>query len=128
VNQTDDLPEPASVAPAAPASPASPATADRLAAPDAATASASAPDPLASPVASSPSGAHFGRAVPWPPGPGQRGLAAPYPPGGVDPDPDAGRREERFYLRLVIAMVLVIVLGGFAISALGLFLGIGAGT
>jgi hypothetical protein len=69
-----------------------------------------------------------GRAVPWPPRPDQRGLAAPYPPGGSDPDPGAGRREERFYLRLVIAMVLVIVLGGFAISFLGLILGIGSGT
>ena len=31
-------------------------------------------------------------------GPDQRGLAAPYPPGGTDPDPDAGLREERYYL------------------------------
>jgi hypothetical protein len=106
VNQTDDLPEPAPTAASAPA----------------------ALDPRVAPVTSAPSGPHLGRAVPWPPRPDQRGLAAPYPPGGVDPDPDAGRREERVYLRLVIAMVLAIVLGGFAISFLGLFLGIGAGT
>ncbi len=51
-----------------------------------------------------------------------RGLAAPYIRGGGDPDPEQGRREERFYLRLLIAMVAAIVLGGFAISLLYLFL------
>ena len=40
-----------------------------------------------------------------------RGLAAPYIAGGRDPEPEAGRREERFYLRLLVIMVLVLVLG-----------------
>jgi hypothetical protein len=64
-----------------------------------------------------------GKAMPWPPAPDQRGLASPYPPGGVDPDPVAGRREERYYLRLLVAMVLLIVLSGFAVTILGLVLG-----
>ncbi len=75
-----------------------------------------------------PTAMHAGRAVPWPPTPTQRGLAAPYPPGGADPDPDAGHREERFYLRLLIAMVLVIVVGGFTIGLIGLFLGFAGGA
>jgi hypothetical protein len=61
--------------------------------------------------------------VPWPPTEHQRGLASPYPPGGLDPDPDAGRREDRFYLRLLIAMVLLIVVGGFVVSLIGIVLG-----
>jgi len=68
-------------------------------------------------------GPHPGQAVPWPPRPDQRGLAAPYPPGGVDPEPEAGLREDRRYLRLLIAMVLLIVVGGFLISLVGLLLG-----
>lgn len=51
-----------------------------------------------------------------------RGLAAPYIRGGLDPHPEEGQREERFYLRLLIAMVAAIVLGGFAISILYLLL------
>jgi hypothetical protein len=72
--------------------------------------------------------AHPGRAVPWPPAAGQRGLAAPYPPGGTDPAPEAGRREERFYLRLLVGMVLLIVLGGFGISIIGFVLGFSPGA
>jgi hypothetical protein len=45
-----------------------------------------------------------------------RGLAAPYIAGGRDPEPDAGRREERFYLRLLLVMVGVIVIGGFVLG------------
>ncbi|MGZ8502343.1 MAG: hypothetical protein ACXWW6_05755 [Candidatus Limnocylindrales bacterium] len=71
---------------------------------------------------------HPGRAVPWPPTAEQRGLASPYPPGGVDPAPEAGRREERFYLRLLVGMVLVIVLGGLAVSVIGFVLGFAAGA
>lgn len=56
-----------------------------------------------------------------------RGLAAPYIAGGRDPDPDAGRSQERRYLRLLVIMVAAIVLGGFAISILGLIL-VGGGT
>ena len=54
-----------------------------------------------------------------------RGLSAPYIAGGLDPDPDAARREEQRNLRLLIAMVVVIVLAGFVLgviaNALGLF-------
>lgn len=45
-----------------------------------------------------------------------RGLAAPYIPGGRDPDPDRGRAEERRYLRLLIAMVILVVLAGFVLG------------
>jgi hypothetical protein len=52
-----------------------------------------------------------------------RGLDAPYIAGGDDPDPESGRREERRYLRLLIAMVVVIVLSGFVLGYLALLLG-----
>jgi hypothetical protein len=71
---------------------------------------------------------HPGRAVPWPPTARQRGLASPYPPGGTDPAPEAGQREERFYLRLLVGMVLLIVLGGLGIGVIGFVLGITAGA
>lgn len=45
-----------------------------------------------------------------------RGLAAPYIAGGRDPDPDAGRREERYYGRLLLIMIAVIVAGGFVLG------------
>jgi hypothetical protein len=45
-----------------------------------------------------------------------RGLAAPYIAGGRDPDPESGRREERFYGRLLLLMVAVIALGGFVLG------------
>jgi hypothetical protein len=45
-----------------------------------------------------------------------RGLAAPYIAGGRDPDPETGRREERFYGRLLLIMVVAVVLGGFVIG------------
>lgn len=64
-----------------------------------------------------------GKAMPWPPAPDQRGLASPYPPGGVDPDPVVGQREDRYYLRLLVAMILLIVLSGFAVTIIGLLLG-----
>jgi hypothetical protein len=47
-----------------------------------------------------------------------RGLAAPYIAGGRDPNPEQGLREERYYMRLLVGMVLAIVLGGFAVSIL----------
>ncbi len=52
-----------------------------------------------------------------------RGLLAPYIAGGQDPDPDAGRREERRYLRILIAMVVVIVLSGFVLGYVAQLLG-----
>ncbi len=45
-----------------------------------------------------------------------RGLSAPYIAGGRDPDPEQGRREERFYLRLLALMVVALVLGGFVVG------------
>jgi hypothetical protein len=45
-----------------------------------------------------------------------RGLSAPYIPGGTDPDPDGARREERRYLRILVAMVLIVVLAGFVLG------------
>lgn len=47
-----------------------------------------------------------------------RGLAAPYIAGGRDPDPEAGRHEERFYLRLLVIMVVVIVFSGFVVGTI----------
>jgi hypothetical protein len=46
-----------------------------------------------------------------------RGLSAPYIAGGRDPEPEVGRREERFYGRLLLAMVAGLILGGFIIGA-----------
>jgi hypothetical protein len=45
-----------------------------------------------------------------------RGLDAPYIAGGTDPDPAAGRREERYYGRLLLWMVIVLILGGFVVG------------
>jgi hypothetical protein len=42
-----------------------------------------------------------------------RGLPGPVIVGGTDPDPEAGLREERKYLRLLVWMVVAIVLAGF---------------
>lgn len=47
-----------------------------------------------------------------------RGLKAPYIPGGRDPDPEAGLREERYYGRLLLAMVIGLVFGGFVLGIL----------
>ena len=47
-----------------------------------------------------------------------RGMAAPYIDGGRDPDFTAARREERYYLRILLAMVIAIVLGGFVLGFL----------
>jgi hypothetical protein len=45
-----------------------------------------------------------------------RGLSAPYIPGGRDPDPAGAKREERFYLRVLVAMIVVLVLGAFVLG------------
>jgi hypothetical protein len=52
-----------------------------------------------------------------------RGLSAPYIPGGRDPDPERGRREERFYLRLLLAMVAVLAFGAFVLGIIGNLIG-----
>jgi hypothetical protein len=49
----------------------------------------------------------------------KRGLAAPYISGGRDPDPEAGRSEERRMLRWLILMVVAIVASGFLLGILG---------
>jgi hypothetical protein len=56
-----------------------------------------------------------------------RGLAAPYIAGGRDPEPETGRREERFYVRLLLLMVAVIVLGGFVLGIVAALMGLNAG-
>jgi hypothetical protein len=48
-----------------------------------------------------------------------RGLEAPYIAGGRDPEPEKARREERFYVRLLLAMVLIVVLSGFVLGFIG---------
>jgi hypothetical protein len=53
-----------------------------------------------------------------------RGLAAPYIAGGRDPQPEVGRNEERFYIRLLLVMVALIVLGGFIVGILANLLGL----
>jgi hypothetical protein len=45
-----------------------------------------------------------------------KGLPTPYIPGGGDPDPEPGRREERYYGKLLLAMVITIVLAGFILG------------
>ena len=45
-----------------------------------------------------------------------RGLTAPYIAGGHDPDPEAGLREERRLLRLLLIMVGTIIAGGFVLG------------
>lgn len=46
----------------------------------------------------------------------RRGLAAPYIAGGRDPEPEAGRAEERRLLRLLVIMVIGVVLSGFVLG------------
>ncbi len=38
--------------------------------------------------------------------------------GGEDPQPAEGLREERYYGRLLVAMVAILILGGFVIGLL----------
>ena len=45
-----------------------------------------------------------------------RGLEAPYIAGGEDPEPEAAQREDRFYGRLLVIMVVAIILGGFVLG------------
>ncbi len=47
-----------------------------------------------------------------------KGLQAPYIAGGDDPDPAAGRAEERRYGRLLLAFAISIVASGFIIGIL----------
>ncbi len=52
-----------------------------------------------------------------------RGLDAPYIAGGEDPNMDAARREEGRYLRILLAMIGVLVLGGFVLGIVAKLLG-----
>ena len=52
-----------------------------------------------------------------------RGLAAPYIAGGRDPEPEEGLREERFYGRLLLIMVGVIVAAGFVLGIIANVIG-----
>jgi len=54
-----------------------------------------------------------------------RGLSSAYIPGGNDPEIERTRRREARYLRLLIAMVVLIVGSGLAASLIGLATGAG---
>ena len=54
-----------------------------------------------------------------------KGLEAPYIAGGGDPDPGPGLREERYYGKLLVYMVVTIILAGFVI---GIALAIATGS
>jgi hypothetical protein len=54
-----------------------------------------------------------------------KGLDAPYIAGGRDPDPEPGLREERYYGRLLVFMVVTLILAGFV---LGVALVLATGT
>jgi hypothetical protein len=53
-----------------------------------------------------------------------RGLAAPYIPGGRDPDQAQADREDRRYLKLLVAMVVTIVLAGFVLGFVAVLAGL----
>ena len=48
----------------------------------------------------------------------EKGLQAPYIAGGDDPDPAAGRAEERRYGKLLLAFAITIIASGFVIGTL----------
>jgi hypothetical protein len=52
-----------------------------------------------------------------------RGLDAPSIDGGEDPDPDAGLREERFFGRLLVLMVVAIVGTAFVLTIVAIAMG-----
>ena len=56
----------------------------------------------------------------------KRGLATPYIPGGRDPDQAATEREERRYIRILLALVITIVLSGFILGIIAALLGFNA--
>jgi hypothetical protein len=53
----------------------------------------------------------------------RRGLAAPYIAGGRDPEPEEGLREERFYGRLLLFMVLAILGSTLVLTIVAIALG-----
>jgi hypothetical protein len=52
-----------------------------------------------------------------------RGLSAPYIAGGRDPQPEVARREERYYLRILVIMVVAVIVAGFVLGFLADALG-----
>jgi hypothetical protein len=54
----------------------------------------------------------------------RRGLSTPYIPGGRDPDQAGAEREDRRYLRILLAMVIVIVLAGFVFGVIARLVGL----
>jgi hypothetical protein len=52
-----------------------------------------------------------------------RGLAAPYIAGGEDPELEATRRREQRYVRLLVAMIIIVILAGFALGIVAKLLG-----
>ena len=54
-----------------------------------------------------------------------KGLEQPYIAGGRDPDPEPGLREERYYGKLLVVMVVTLILSGFI---LGIALAIATGS
>jgi hypothetical protein len=56
----------------------------------------------------------------------KRGLSTPYIPGGRDPDQARADAEERRWLKLLLAMVIVIVLGGFVVGIVAALAGLDA--
>jgi hypothetical protein len=48
-----------------------------------------------------------------------KGLDQPYIAGGHDPDPDQGLREERYYGRWLLIMIVVIAVAGFVLGIIG---------
>ena len=56
----------------------------------------------------------------------KRGLSTPYIPGGRDPDQARAEAEDRRYLKILLAMVIVIVLAGFVIGILAALAGLDA--
>jgi hypothetical protein len=52
-----------------------------------------------------------------------RGLSAPYIDGGRDPEPDEGLREERFYGRLLLLMVVAILGTAFVLTIIAIATG-----
>jgi hypothetical protein len=57
----------------------------------------------------------------------EKGLPTPYIAGGNDPDPAAGLAQDRKYVRLLVAMAVVIVASGFVIGTVIALLGPAAG-
>jgi hypothetical protein len=54
----------------------------------------------------------------------RRGLEQPYITGGEDPELEQTLAEERPYVRILVWMVAVIVIGGFVLGFIGAILGV----